>query len=130
MKEVKIDISSVGFPSQYVSDAEKATEQYGLQIGQASNMSGLEKIQTDPSSIYLTSTQKLNFLPSSDLKNSFSPEDQEITPVITNQYEGNSQIVLNSGRLVLNSNSDSVLISSLMRAFSSSTFIVEQFLIH
>jgi hypothetical protein len=35
MKEVKIDISSVGFPSQYVSDAEKATEQYGLQIGQA-----------------------------------------------------------------------------------------------
>ena len=35
MKEVKIDISSVGFPSQYVSDAEKATEEYGLQIGQA-----------------------------------------------------------------------------------------------
>ena len=47
MKEVKIDISSVGFPSQYVSDAEKATEQYGLQIGQPSNMNGLEKIQTD-----------------------------------------------------------------------------------
>jgi hypothetical protein len=72
----------------------------------------LEKIQTDPSSIYLTSTQKLNFLPSSDLKNSFITEDQEVTPVVTNQYEGNSQIILNSGRLVLNSNSDSVLISS------------------
>lgn len=35
MKDVKVDISSVGFPSQFVSDAEKATEQFGLQIGQA-----------------------------------------------------------------------------------------------
>jgi len=35
MKEVKINISSVGFPSQFVSDAEKATDEFGLQIGQA-----------------------------------------------------------------------------------------------
>jgi hypothetical protein len=35
MKDVKINISSVGFPSQFVSDAEKATDQFGLQIGQA-----------------------------------------------------------------------------------------------
>jgi|TARA_B100000900_G_scaffold319998_1_gene279180 hypothetical protein len=35
MKEVNINISSVGFPSQFVSDAEKATDEYGLQIGQA-----------------------------------------------------------------------------------------------
>ncbi len=35
MKDVKVDISSVGFPSQFVSDAEKATDQFGLQIGQA-----------------------------------------------------------------------------------------------
>ena len=35
MKDIKIDISNVGFPSQYVSDAEKATEEYGLIIGQA-----------------------------------------------------------------------------------------------
>ncbi len=35
MKDIKIDISSVGFPSQFVSDAEKATEEFGLQIGQA-----------------------------------------------------------------------------------------------
>ena len=34
MKEVNINISSVGFPRQFVSDAEKATEEYGLQIGQ------------------------------------------------------------------------------------------------
>jgi hypothetical protein len=35
MKDVKVDISSVGFPSQFVSDTEKNTEQFGLQIGQA-----------------------------------------------------------------------------------------------
>ena len=35
MKDVKINISSVGFPSQFVSDAEKATDEFGLQIGQA-----------------------------------------------------------------------------------------------
>ena len=29
MKDIKIDISSVGFPSQFVSDAEKATEEFG-----------------------------------------------------------------------------------------------------
>jgi len=35
MKDIKINISSAGFPSQFVSDAEKATDQYGLMIGQA-----------------------------------------------------------------------------------------------
>jgi hypothetical protein len=35
MRDVKIDISSAGFPSQFVSDAEKATDEFGLQIGQA-----------------------------------------------------------------------------------------------
>ena len=35
MKDVKINISSVGFPSQFVSDSEKASDEFGLQIGQA-----------------------------------------------------------------------------------------------
>jgi hypothetical protein len=35
MKEVKINLSNVGFPSQFVSDAEKNTKEFGLQIGQA-----------------------------------------------------------------------------------------------
>jgi len=30
MRDVKIDISSAGFPSQFVSDAEKATDEFGL----------------------------------------------------------------------------------------------------
>ena len=35
MREVSINIASVGFPNQYASDAEKETEEYGLKIGQA-----------------------------------------------------------------------------------------------
>ena len=35
MKDVKVNISSAGFPSQLVSDSEKNTEEFGLQIGQA-----------------------------------------------------------------------------------------------
>ena len=35
MKKVDINISSAGFPSQFVSDSEKATVEFGLQIGQA-----------------------------------------------------------------------------------------------
>jgi hypothetical protein len=35
MKNVTIDITSSAFPSQLATDAEKATEQFGLQVGQA-----------------------------------------------------------------------------------------------
>jgi hypothetical protein len=35
MKDVSIQIQPMGFPSQFVSDAEKATDEYGLMIGQA-----------------------------------------------------------------------------------------------
>ena len=35
MKEVNVNISAAGFPSQFVSDAEKATDEFGIQIGQA-----------------------------------------------------------------------------------------------
>ena len=35
MKDVVINISATGFPSQFASDTEKASDQFGLQIGQA-----------------------------------------------------------------------------------------------
>ncbi len=35
MKKVNINISSAGFPSQFVSDAEQATDDFGLEFGQA-----------------------------------------------------------------------------------------------
>tara|TARA_R110000751_G_scaffold134837_4_gene237458 strand:- start:37812 stop:40247 length:2436 start_codon:yes stop_codon:yes gene_type:complete len=35
MKEVNVNISAAGFPSQFASDAKKATDEFGIQIGQA-----------------------------------------------------------------------------------------------
>jgi hypothetical protein len=35
MKDVKIDIQAAAFPDQFVSDAEKKTDEFGIQIGQA-----------------------------------------------------------------------------------------------
>jgi hypothetical protein len=35
MKDVKLSIQNVGFPSQFASDAEKATDEFGLRVGQS-----------------------------------------------------------------------------------------------
>ena len=35
MKDVKVNISAAGFPSQFASDSEKASDEYGLMVGQA-----------------------------------------------------------------------------------------------
>ena len=35
MKEIEVNIKASGFPSQFVSDADKASEEFGLQIGQS-----------------------------------------------------------------------------------------------
>ena len=65
-----------------------------------------EDINEDLSSVYLTSNQKLPI----NISN-FSPNSLSSTPEEPNQYISN-QIVLNSGRLVFNSNADSIIISS------------------
>lgn len=67
----------------------------------------LENINLDKSSVYLTSTQKLNLEPSSQRYSSVSD-----SLIGIQQYTNNSQIVLNSGRLVFNTKSDSILLSS------------------
>ena len=64
-----------------------------------------EDINKDLSSIYLTSTQQLPIFPASVNNSSFS---KSTPPTNVGQYEGN-QIVLNSGRLVFNAKSDSIL---------------------
>jgi hypothetical protein len=65
-----------------------------------------EDINNDLSSIYLTSTQKLPLNISSLNDFSFSKSTPPIDP---KQYAGN-QIILNSGRLVFNAKSDSILV--------------------
>ena len=66
----------------------------------------VEDINTDASSIYLTSTQLIPInAASTNYLSYYSP------PIATNKYDG-EQIILNSGRLLLNSKSDSILLSS------------------
>ncbi len=68
----------------------------------------IENINTDLSSIYLTSTQNIPIEVSSKNYNSFIKGLEPISPEI---FEG-EQIILNSGRLLLNSKSDNILLSS------------------
>ena len=69
----------------------------------------VEDINNDLSSIYLTSTQKIPFFPSSFKTDSFGKGDS--TPTSPSEFQGN-QILLTSGRLVLNAQSDGILLSS------------------
>jgi hypothetical protein len=66
----------------------------------------LEEINSDASSIYLTSTQQLPLFPANVNNSSFS---KSTPPTNVGQYEG-KQIILNSGRLVFNAKSDSILL--------------------
>lgn len=66
-----------------------------------------EDINVDASSIYLTAGQKIPFLPASI--NYFSYKQNP--PVDPNQFTGN-QIILTSGRLLLNASTDHLLLSS------------------
>lgn len=67
----------------------------------------LENINLDPSSIYLTSTQKIPLTVSSNNYLSYSSD----APTNPDQYVG-SQVILNSGRLVFNTTQDHLLLSS------------------
>ena len=66
----------------------------------------VEDINTDASSVYLTSTQIIPIKPSA-----FSYLSYFTPPIAVEKYTG-EQIILNSGRLLLNSKSDSILLSS------------------
>jgi len=66
-----------------------------------------ENINQDPSSIYLTATQRIPFQAAST--NYFSYKEN--TPTLPDQYTG-KQILINSGRLVFNSSEDHLMLSS------------------
>jgi len=68
----------------------------------------VENINRDPSSIYMTSTQNIPIIASSDNYDSYSKEEAPINP--TSFY--GPQILLRSGRLVLNTYFDHILLSS------------------
>jgi hypothetical protein len=65
-----------------------------------------ENIQEDKASIYLTSTQQVSLQP-----NTFNYNSYSTAPESVNQYS-KPQVLLNSGRIVLNANQDHILLSS------------------
>ena len=65
-----------------------------------------ENINEDKSSIYLTTSQKIPIEVASNSYNSY-----ENKPTLPNEFTG-EQVILNSGRLLFNSKSDSILLSS------------------
>lgn len=67
----------------------------------------VEDVNTDPSSIYLTTTQQLPFTPASI--NSYMSYGQK--PIASNVYVG-SQILITSDRVFINSKKDHILLSS------------------
>jgi hypothetical protein len=67
----------------------------------------IEDVNNDDSSVYFTSTQKIPLEASSTSYSSYSSNP----PTKPNEYAGR-QIILNSGRLVLNSTEDHILLSS------------------
>jgi len=68
----------------------------------------VDNINNDLSSIYLTSNQLIPIKASSTNYTGISDEN---VPEFPNQYKGN-QVILNSGRVLLNSTTDSILLSS------------------
>jgi hypothetical protein len=69
----------------------------------------VEDINKDISSLYLTSTQKIPIRVSSNNYKSYS----SFTPTAPDQFS-DKQIILNSGRLLFNSNKDHILLSSAL----------------
>lgn len=67
----------------------------------------VENIDRDSSSIYLTSNQTLNFTPASTNRATYTNP-----PIEGNRYE-NNQVLLNSGRLYFNANTESILMSAV-----------------
>jgi len=66
-----------------------------------------EDVNQDPSSIYLTTTQKINVEPSST--NYFSYKEE--APTLPKDYN-KKQVIISSGRLLFNSSTDHILLSS------------------
>jgi len=81
----------------------------GTQLGDEGWIPFTENINHDSSSIYLTSTQKIPLEAASTNYNSYT----NYTPVSPNKYSG-KQVIINSGRLVFNSNTDHILLSSAL----------------
>jgi hypothetical protein len=78
----------------------------GTQVGDEGWIPVTENINDSDSSIYLTSTQRLPLQASSTSYNSYNTQPQS-----PSEFSG-KQVIINSGRLVFNSNNDHILLTS------------------
>lgn len=106
-------VNNAKIPNTWSSEGENGSPIFIIRNGQGllntdSWVPTIENINEDKSSIYLTSTQKIPLILSSNREQSYG---KKIPPKKTNIYS-NEQIILNSGRLVFNSKSDSIILSS------------------
>jgi hypothetical protein len=96
----------------YTDDSNNGDPLAILRIGQTQNVdifsNYVEDVNLDPSSIYLTSNHTIPLNPSTSTQVSYIKND---TPTNISTYKGN-QIILNSGRIVLHSNQDHLLLNS------------------
>jgi hypothetical protein len=112
--------SGIRFSSTFKFDPTKPSDfwSYGGKIGDpitmlvngynSKNISHLENINNDASSIYLTSTQTLsNFIPKINITKKPGEFGSLISP---NTYSNKSQLVLSSDRITLNSNKDDIVL--------------------
>ena len=91
-----------GQPNKILQDQNDITDEGWIPI--------TENINRDKSSIYLTSTQKIPISVASQRYFSYTPKFKE-TPTSPSLYTGD-QVIINSGRLLFNSKSDHILLSS------------------
>lgn len=104
-------VNNSAIPNSWSEAGENGSPIFILRAGQYDDgkdpwIPQVEDINKDISSIYATSTQKLNISASSEIYNSYNN-----APEKPNEFAG-EQIILNSGRLLFNTKTDSILFSS------------------
>jgi hypothetical protein len=112
---IRLGNSNPNYPNGWSKDSQPFEPITILSNGQSTkNPTSTENINSDLSSIYLTSYQKLsNFnFTTKDWKSSYNASDNVPIPENPDIYS-QPQIVLNSDRVVINSKKDSVLINGL-----------------
>ena len=102
------DVGNNGDPITIIRNGQPSEDSQPKNISGSGWIPITENINNDDSSIYLTSTQQIPLNALSVSYISYPPDSQPTSP---SKYSG-KQIILNSGRLVFNTNKDHILLSS------------------
>jgi len=106
-------VNNANIPNNWSSTGENGSPIFIIRNGQGrvdtdSWIPTTENINNDKSSIYLTSTQQIPLLLTSNRQDSY----KKSTPPEATRIYSSEQIILNSGRLVFNAKSDSIILSA------------------